>query len=186
MEKEMRTWFISDTHFGHANIIKYTGRPFIDVYEMNGVLIKNWNSRVKPEDIVYIVGDFCFKTGALTGNGMPLKFEEWLSKLNGTKIFIEGNHDGNNTVKTKIQSMVIKLGGKRINLVHDPMHANFSYELHFTGHVHNNWEIKRLRSGEQFTDCINLSVEVWNYRPVSWEEINSRYTKFLKTLEIGI
>lgn len=182
----MRTWFISDTHFGHANIISYTNRPFKDVNEMNTTLIKNWNERVAPEDVVYVVGDFCFKTGALTGNGMPVKFEAWLTQLNGTKIFIEGNHDGNNTVKTKIQSLIIKLGGRRINLVHDPSNANFNYELNLTGHVHNNWEIQRLRSGEAFTDCINLSVEVWDYRPVSWEEIESRYMRWLKLQKLGI
>ena len=54
-------WFTADLHLGHFNIIKYTGRPFKSLKEMNETLIRNWNARVKPEDTVFNVGDFCFK-----------------------------------------------------------------------------------------------------------------------------
>ena len=35
-----KTWFISDMHFGHANIIKYEDRPFADTAAMDKELIK--------------------------------------------------------------------------------------------------------------------------------------------------
>lgn len=53
--------YISDTHFGHKNVIGFDHRPFIDVNEMDHCLIKLWNSRVQPDDDVYIVGDFAFR-----------------------------------------------------------------------------------------------------------------------------
>ena len=59
----VNTFFTSDTHFGHANIIKYCNRPFSSLEEMNSTIIRNWNEMVKPEDTVFFLGDFCFKNG---------------------------------------------------------------------------------------------------------------------------
>jgi calcineurin-like phosphoesterase family protein len=44
----MNKWFISDTHFSHTNIIRYTGRPFQAVHEMDEQLIANWNALLLP------------------------------------------------------------------------------------------------------------------------------------------
>lgn len=54
----MNKWFIADTHFSHFNIIRYTGRPFSNVEEMDQTLIRNWNSLVEDEDLVFFLGDF--------------------------------------------------------------------------------------------------------------------------------
>lgn len=48
----MKKWFIADTHFSHANIIKYTARPFASVEEMDRILIENWNKCVGDDDQV--------------------------------------------------------------------------------------------------------------------------------------
>lgn len=85
-EKKM-VHFVSDTHFGHANIIKYSNRPFENAHEMNKALIDNWNNVVKPQDEVFHLGDFAFS------DFNSIKFI--LSKLNGYKHFIHGNHDKN-------------------------------------------------------------------------------------------
>lgn len=44
--------YISDLHFGHANIIKIDKRPFADVEEMNQKMIEIWNNKVKSDDWV--------------------------------------------------------------------------------------------------------------------------------------
>lgn len=52
------TFFTSDTHFGHANIINLCKRPFRDVNHMNDMLVENWNSVITDDDIVFHLGDF--------------------------------------------------------------------------------------------------------------------------------
>ncbi|WP_052302986.1 2'-5' RNA ligase family protein [Archaeoglobus veneficus] len=79
-------WLISDTHFDHKNIIKYCGRPFVDVREMNQVLLRNWNNTVKNEDTVYFLGDASF--GKHSRDALY-----WISKLNGRIVYIRGNHE---------------------------------------------------------------------------------------------
>lgn len=85
----MATYFSSDYHLGHANVIKYDGRPFKNVYEMDEAIIANHNEVIDPEDDWYFLGDFCFNNRA----------EEYLDRLNGNKFFIKGNHDRYDMIK---------------------------------------------------------------------------------------
>lgn len=80
----MNTWFTSDTHFGHANIIKYSSRPFKTAEEMDNTIIHNWNAVVQPGDTVYHLGDF-----AVGGGGAVPYFK----RLHGNILFCWGNHD---------------------------------------------------------------------------------------------
>jgi calcineurin-like phosphoesterase family protein len=178
----MRYFYTADTHYGHANIIKYCGRPFKDVFEMDRVLIRNHNSRVKPEDTVIFNGDFCFKNspGGKEGEGTQNKAEFYINQLNGRKIFLKGNHDKNNSLKTIIERLVIGYGGQRINIVHKPEMVDFDYAVNFTGHVHQNWIFKRIRNGCSLTDAINIGVDVNKFMPVTFEELWSKYSLWLK------
>ena len=54
---QMTTWFTADLHFGHANIISYSSRPFADATAMNEALIERWNDSVRMEDSVWLLGD---------------------------------------------------------------------------------------------------------------------------------
>jgi calcineurin-like phosphoesterase family protein len=82
---EPKIFLIGDCHFGHRNIIKYCNRPFKDVEAMTEGLIKNWNSVVGKNDIVYVVGDF-----ALCGKQKIIEIGQ---RLNGRKRLVLGNHD---------------------------------------------------------------------------------------------
>jgi calcineurin-like phosphoesterase family protein len=80
-----KTFFTSDLHFSHKNVINYCKRPFKDIFEMNEAIIKEWNKTVKEQDTVWILGDFSLN---------PNVAFRVLSRLNGTKYLVAGNHDG--------------------------------------------------------------------------------------------
>ena len=160
----MNKWFISDTHFSHANIIRHTGRPFQSVDEMNLKLIENWNAYIKSQDIVFFLGDF--------GLGTTDFLSGLCAQLHGQKICIRGNHDGTFAKMHKIgfmlilESAFIKIGRHKVELVHIPSHpAPPCFQLH--GHVHEK------RPNKLIDRQLNLSVEVWDYKPVSEKTIVS-------------
>jgi len=162
----------------HGNIIKYCKRPFKDISEMNYNLIKNWNERVKLDDLVFHLGDFCFKE---TNQSQSARI--FRTQLNGDIIFLKGNHDNNNSLKTCIEFMVIHLGGKNIFLTHRPENTKFGYDLYLVGHVHEKWKFKTLEGisfpkGKQFWDVINIGVDVWNFKPISINEILKEYNNW--------
>ena len=55
----MKTFVISDLHLGHANILRYSNRPYWTVEEMDSAIISEWNEVVEKGDVVYMLGDFC-------------------------------------------------------------------------------------------------------------------------------
>ena len=156
----MAYWFISDTHFGHTNIITYCQRPFKSVEQMNEVMIKKWNEKVKPTDTVFHLGDFSFRGG----------FHQYKQRLNGTIILLAGNHD--ETAFSVIRDMTIKHGGKEFYLTHIPP-ENQVKDICLCGHVHNKWKSKK--NGNKI--MINMSVDVWNFYPVSINEILAEIEK---------
>ena len=89
------TWFTSDFHFGHFNIIRYCKRPFENTEEMNACIADRMNAHVKPNDTLYFLGDFCM--------GSVEKVAAYRKLLNCKTIhFVEGNHD---KVTRKSQSL---------------------------------------------------------------------------------
>ena len=79
-----KTYFTSDYHFGHKNVIKYDRRPFKTVEEMNQTLIQNQNELVQDEDDFYFLGDFAM---GLSDDSM----QYLLQRLRGNLFFIRGN-----------------------------------------------------------------------------------------------
>ena len=84
MSKSKKIFVLGDSHFLHHKIIEYQGRP----EDFNKLIIKNWNEAVGPDDMVIHLGDLC---AGLKGRYELLK--KIMSKLNGNRILIRGNHD---------------------------------------------------------------------------------------------
>jgi len=157
-------FFTSDPHFNHTNIIEYSKGPFGSLNEMNKKIIENWNQRVKREDIGIIVGDFMFRSKDFT-------FEYFNDKLRGNKIFLRGNHDLNNGVKTKITSMVLYHSKQEIFITHRPQDFSNKYAINLVGHVHEKWLIKKIPQGKNREVILyNVGVDMHNFYPVTLDE----------------
>lgn len=94
--EKMETYFISDLHIGHKNVLDFDKRPFKTLEEMNAKIKENWNNRVQKGDKVYILGDCLWNL-----NEENIKF---INSLNGQKFLIRGNHDFRNA-STKYNSL---------------------------------------------------------------------------------
>ena len=162
-------FFISDTHFGHANILNFKrddGSPLRDfpcVEEMDQHIIDRWNSVVRPQDHVYHLGDVA----------MNQKYVATVQRCAGHKRLVRGNHD---IYRTKIYLPFFdEIYGIRvldgIIFTHIPIHpeslGRFKANIH--GHTHGSPPGK---FGERY---INVSVEALDdYTPVSLEDLKKR------------
>lgn len=165
-----KTFLISDTHFGHKNILTFRNSlghlirdGFKDIDHHNEVLIERWNSVVKPEDKVYHLGDVGFKNWTA--------MEKILTRLNGTKVLIKGNHDNH---KLSQYAQVFKDVRAyhvldRFILSHVPIHPHSigRWKANIHGHLHQD------DVGDP--NYFNVSVEKINYTPIDFEVIRKHY-----------
>lgn len=161
-------WLISDTHFYHAPIINMAARPFYDIKEMNDILLSNWNNIVSPRDTVYFLGDLALGRDRDPPKRAKLELTNaFANKLNGKKIFINGNHDPESFGE---KSKVITYKGLEFMLVHDPKDATNYEGWVICGHTHNNDLL-----GHPFinfkTKMVNVSVEVIGYKPLNFDKL---------------
>lgn len=163
----MTVWFTADTHFGHAGVIRMNDRPFEGVVEMREVLIANWNAAVRPDDEVWHLGDFAYRSE-------PGEAGHIFERLNGRKNLIAGNHDSLAITtgmdwKSVSDIRQIAVDGHRVVLCHYPLlewPAYFRQAIHLFGHVHG----RRAGVGRS---C-DVGIDVWGYRPVALPEILAR------------
>lgn len=184
---DSNVWFASDYHFHHANVIRFDGRPYVDVEDMNEDLISNWNSVIGPKDTVIYMGDFSFdKTGVRT--------KEVAKDLNGKIHFVLGNHDDDREIKKigrfETVSDYINLtvpdidahGGKQsIMIFHYPIlewdkahHGSF----HLHGHTHQSLVPKNPDYYKY--KVLDMGCNGWDYRPVHYNEIK----EIMKTKQV--
>ena len=172
-------YFTADTHFGHANILRFCDRPFASVQEMDATMIRKWNAKVHNNDTVFILGDMFFRS---------TNVEEVLGQLKGKKRLIVGNHD---TFWMRKVSLVkyfesvdslleISDGQHGLTLCHYPMlswnHQRRTYMIH--GHIHNDttmdfWPLIAARER-----VLNAGADINRFEPVSFDELLANNLRF--------
>jgi calcineurin-like phosphoesterase family protein len=167
----MNIFFLSDTHFGHANILNFKNkdgsplRMFPSVEAMDEHMVERWNAVVRPSDHVYHLGDVA----------MRREYLKTVARCNGHKRLVRGNHD---IYRTKEYLLYFEeIYGVRMldNILfsHIPLHPDslYPFKSNVHGHVH------ALPQGSLGPCYYNVSVEVIDYTPVSLEELKLRLKK---------
>lgn len=168
-------WFTSDTHFGHANIIRLCSRPFASIDEMNEALIANWNERIDSDDTVYHLGDFAYKCSTQ-------QIDCIFGRLNGSIHLVPGGHDGSKGPRNserlttaKVEPLLtVKPDEKRhCVLCHYPLLSWWNMRrgvVHLHGHSHSREPMR-----DPTVARIDVGVDAWGFRPVSWDEVKSLF-----------
>ena len=171
--EEKKVFFTADHHFGHKNIIGFTGRPFLSLDDMNEGMIKAWNLKVDVLDDVYHLGDFGVKIS-------KVKLNEILVRLNGQKYLIKGNHDKDkyddvykkHFIWTKFYHQLhASTNGRLIVLSHYPIESwngmnRGAWHLH--GHCHGKLKPKAGR--------LDVGVDVHAFLPIEVDKLKNLIT----------
>ena len=155
-------YYISDLHFYHDTLNRAMDhRGFRDEQDMNEYMIHQWNSRVRKNDEVVVLGDLSMENWEKT--------KEVLDQLKGKIYLIQGNHDRFVKDKNFDASRFIWVrsyaemhdNGRKIILSHYPVlcyngqnrlskHGNpKTFMLH--GHVHDTLDQRLLEQFQQIT-----------------------------------
>jgi calcineurin-like phosphoesterase family protein len=173
------SFLVSDTHFGHAGVCKFLQndgvtklRPWDNPDDMDEEMVKRWNETVRPNDKVYHLGDVVINRKAL----------KILSRLNGDKVLIKGNHD---IFKLEDYTPYFRdIRGYHVMngmiLSHIPVHESNLYRFgtNIHGHTHSN----RVMMNDPFGhrppmidaryQCV--CVEQTDFRPILFENVIKR------------
>ena len=167
----MTTFLISDTHFGHKGVCEFLCedgitkvRPWSHPDDMDEALVKNWNSAVGPKDKVYHLGDVVINKRCL----------QTLSRLNGDKVLIKGNHDIFQLKEYLPYFRDIRAYHvlDRFILSHIPVHE--SQKERFKGNIHGHLHESTLP--DPWYHCV--SVEQINFTPIAYDIIKEKLNAF--------
>lgn len=181
---------ISDTHFGHTNSwqkFKLADgvtplRPFTSTEEMDEAMVERWNAKVGPHDTVYHLGDVVINRKSL----------HHVSRLNGKKRLVRGNHDifkDQDYLDVGFTAMYgVRVFTDQFILSHIPLHPDCitdRFKVNVHGHLHANEVMWKYDTGMGTTmhadyavgpdpRYLCVSVEHTNFEPLSFEEVDAR------------
>ncbi len=165
----MNTWFTSDHHFGHHNVLSYCKRPFESVAEMEEAMVERHNALVARGDQVYFLGDFAFQDPTTI-----------VPRLNGQKFLIIGNHDWRWRAKHHacqwawIRDVeLITVAGQAIWLSHYP-HRSWPGSSRGSWHLHGHEHGHRYSLPGPAQLTVDVGVDCWEYAPVDLETIRGK------------
>lgn len=156
----------ADLHFNHAGIIRHANRPFADVVEMNQALIDGWNIAVRPNDEVFVLGDFGFS------NKRDRPLDKIFAELRGRKHLVIGNHDEQNPKvlalpwETTQHYLKLRYEGRRAILCHYPLETwDGAHRGHIHLHGHSHGTLRRTIPGR--ADVGVDAGDTFRYTPLS-------------------
>jgi len=184
-------FIVSDTHFGHTNILEYDGRPFSSIEAHDEALIKNWNALVQPHDTVYHLGDIALFKRAQ--QSPKTRLATLLRRLQGKIHLVRGNHDHDVDapgVRERFETIenltILKLRGEAVatpggtlyvSLCHYPMlrwkNSHRPDAWHLFGHEHGCLRDPRSLS----FDC---GIMLTGWAPMPWEGIVATMKRKIK------
>ena len=149
-------FFAGDLHFGHKNIHKLRKNMFCsNEEEHREKIIDNINSEVGKRDVLWLMGDICFKEALLPQ----------LGRLKGQKFLILGNHDIDGRLFAPyVQKIVGLTSYKGFWLSHCPIHEE---ELRGKPNIHGHVHFATLKDRRYF----NTSLENNYYFPINFDTI---------------
>lgn len=171
---------IADTHWGHTKSLTFLTpdgsplRPFDSVEEMDETMVTNWNNAVTKHDTVYHLGDVVIPRSSL----------KILTRLNGRKILIRGNHDQGQLKDFSQYFEDVRgafffrpgsdfLGG--LIFTHIPVHPS-CLSGHYKGNVHGHIHCHQVMDGNQIDRrYFNACVERNNFSPVPIEIVKEYF-----------
>lgn len=139
---------------------------------MNEEMIQRHNARVSPGDEVFMLGDFALKM-------QPNDVNHVISRLNGHKHLIVGNHDTKNVKKYRgfasVQPYLEKrIDGIKVCMMHFPILA-WNRKHYGSFHLHGHSHGKQNYPGNPYLlgRAMDVGVDTNQFRPYEWPEIKS-------------
>jgi calcineurin-like phosphoesterase family protein len=176
----MTKYYTADLHLNHARLTDIKFRNFDDEVAMNAKILENINATVGKDDILYILGDLC-----MSNEVNDAYVSEWLKAIRCNNIIIiMGNHDKASRLRILKEKKIIANWhySKIINdtafgldfciaLFHHPVidyHSGKEAATCFHGHSHGYLK-------QHPPDLFDVGVDVWDFKPVTAEQVLSRY-----------